>query len=223
MGMISMEEPFLLPKQGNDSLEVKLLQRNKQISYRNRTGLYGFDGWNPGDEPSQTFMKGDYIACLHGCMFGLLILADKNRSHQAIEDDGILHELVHGLHIGRKYLEADVYKFDKLKIDIRKLERDTLDKYQQLLAEAEQYERETGKQKIFRFEPDENAELEAAQEVQQEARSERLYYQTYGRGLRPSVPVRFPMLQRSREEAEISAANYIEAGRSDDVRTGDIG
>lgn len=50
---------------------------------------YSFDGFPPGETPVELFDAGRWLECLHACMAGVMV----NRLH--IEDDGVLHELVH--------------------------------------------------------------------------------------------------------------------------------
>jgi len=56
---------------------------------------FSFDGWAPGNTPLECFDRGDYIACAHGCMLALIIQDDALVSHDAISDDGVIHELIH--------------------------------------------------------------------------------------------------------------------------------
>lgn len=56
--------------------------------YRTSRGRsFSFSGWAPGETPLDHFDRGEWLKCLHGCMFAA------SRVH--IEDDGVLHELVH--------------------------------------------------------------------------------------------------------------------------------
>lgn len=56
--------------------------------YRTSRGReYSFYRWDPGESPTELFDAGRWLECLHACM----VVASKND----LEDDAILHELVH--------------------------------------------------------------------------------------------------------------------------------
>lgn len=55
---------------------------------------FSFYGFDDGDRPSDHFKAGDWLTCLHGCMF-LASILDPHESKVLMEDDGLLHELVH--------------------------------------------------------------------------------------------------------------------------------
>ena len=58
------------------------------VEYLTTAGhAYGFHGWDEGDSPLENFDRGEWLKCLHGCMFAL--------SRVMLEDDQLLHELVH--------------------------------------------------------------------------------------------------------------------------------
>lgn len=57
--------------------------------YRTSRGrLFTFVGWPAGGTPLELFDAGRWLECLHACMFAASRRAD-------LEDDGLLHELVH--------------------------------------------------------------------------------------------------------------------------------
>ena len=56
--------------------------------------LYSFDGWQPDDSPLEHFDQKNWLKCLHGVCF-MLSHFDANEVKQSLEDDGILHELIH--------------------------------------------------------------------------------------------------------------------------------
>lgn len=57
--------------------------------------LYGFEGWAANESPLDYFDRGEYIQCLHGVILCLHLIASPMLLKRAVEDDGILHELVH--------------------------------------------------------------------------------------------------------------------------------
>lgn len=204
----STKPVFKLPPQ------YRLQNRDREILYTNSSGTcrYKFSGWQPGDKPSETFKRGDYVGCLHGITFALLLLTDPYLSHEAIEDDGILHEVIHVMHLGPN----NVDEMDRLAQQLEELENKALAKYDELIAEQQR----TGTQPTYDFRV-KRPELKAAPEVQQEEVSgwERISLDSNDNSwLHPCKSVHQSVLPSTREEVEISAANYIEAGRSDDVR-----
>lgn len=69
--------------------------------YRTSSGAnYSFSGWNESESPLECWDRQDWLKCLHGCMLCLSLLNDHEATQRAIEDDGLLHELVH--------LESDI-------------------------------------------------------------------------------------------------------------------
>lgn len=56
---------------------------------------YSFSGWNPGESPLECWDDKEWLKCLHACMFCLSMIKASQMALQAIEDDGLLHELVH--------------------------------------------------------------------------------------------------------------------------------
>lgn len=71
------------------------------IDYHTSSGAsFSFSGWNAGESPLECWDSRDWLKCLHGCMLCLSLLNDPENTQLAIEDDGLLHELVH--------LEADI-------------------------------------------------------------------------------------------------------------------
>jgi hypothetical protein len=66
------------------------------VIYTSPKGVqFTFDGWAPGEAPLECFDRGDYIACAHGCMLSLIVEGNVYESFLAIQDDGIIHELIH--------------------------------------------------------------------------------------------------------------------------------
>ena len=66
------------------------------IEYRTSSGnRYTFSGWKTGESPLECWDRQDWTRCLHGCMLCLSLIRNPVASHHAIEDDGLLHELVH--------------------------------------------------------------------------------------------------------------------------------
>jgi len=64
--------------------------------YRTARGRrFGFMGWAPGESPLEQFDAGNWVACLHACLLCFSALEDAEKTQEAIEDDGLLHELVH--------------------------------------------------------------------------------------------------------------------------------
>lgn len=64
--------------------------------YRTSSGVsYSFSGWDAGESPLECWDKQDWLKCLHGCMLCLSLLRNVITIRWAIEDDGLLHELVH--------------------------------------------------------------------------------------------------------------------------------
>jgi len=57
--------------------------------------LYSFSGWRATESPIECWNSGIYLACLHGCMLCYSLLNDKEKTQAAIDDDGLLHELLH--------------------------------------------------------------------------------------------------------------------------------
>lgn len=56
--------------------------------HTSRGRLFTFVGWPDGGTPLELFDAGRWLECLHACMFSASRLQD-------LEDDGVLHELVH--------------------------------------------------------------------------------------------------------------------------------
>jgi hypothetical protein len=64
--------------------------------YRTSSGVgYSFSGWNAGESPLECWGKQDWLKCLHGCMLCLSLIREPVAAFRTIEDDGLLHELVH--------------------------------------------------------------------------------------------------------------------------------
>lgn len=165
-----------------------LSQRYLQgIEYINDSGTYVFNGWYEGHRPTQTFAADDWIGCLHGVMFGLLFLSEPVYSHRAIEDDGMLHEIVHIMsneQAGHKHdRNINTYTTDRITNQLKELEKRTLDKYNQLVQE----QTAAGKRIVHDFRP--KAEVQ-----QEEVRTESEGYAAEGYRLHPQLPVRVGVL-----------------------------
>ena len=63
--------------------------------WTSRGRQYCFGGWGPTGDPVACFERGSWMNCLHGCMLCLSLLNDPRRTQLAVEDDGLLHELLH--------------------------------------------------------------------------------------------------------------------------------
>lgn len=57
--------------------------------------LYGFSGWEPDGDPLTLFDQGKYLECLHAAVFAASRLPSSDLVASALEDDGVIHELVH--------------------------------------------------------------------------------------------------------------------------------
>lgn len=65
----------------------------KNENYRTSRGhLFGFSDWPEGESPLELFDKREWLKCLHSTMF---VLSRSKIEQIDIEDDGILHELIH--------------------------------------------------------------------------------------------------------------------------------
>lgn len=209
---------------------------NRDVMYKtdaNLTGnTYVFRGWKPGEHPTETFDKQDWVGCLHGCSLALILLQDPTRTQAAIEDDGIIHELIHIMHFGwETFTRWDETKGGELRQQIEKLQQNAIGAYDRL-AEGN------------------NTSIKAEEQAKPlfidyiDRPKDRQYTQFYGRGIRQSEaeiqqeasrkfkvefapglkriyagePVHQPVLQRSGEEETRPSSIDGEAGRSDDVR-----
>lgn len=86
--------------------------------------MFEFDGWNTGDRPTECFDRGDYVACIHGCMLALIIKGSPYEAQLSISDDGVIHELIHmisGVDIctcnSVQDIRAEVSKLEKFVLD----------------------------------------------------------------------------------------------------------
>ena len=88
------------------------------MQYQTSKGMHcGFEGWKPDESPLDFFDRGDYLQCMHGVMLCLHLIAQPTLLAQSVEDDGILHELVHLSLNVRLPPESAV---DRLKVDLRR-------------------------------------------------------------------------------------------------------
>ena len=66
------------------------------LDYRTTRGvLFSYAGWGSLGGPLACFDRGQWLLCLHACMLCLSLLNESHQTQIAIEDDGLLHELVH--------------------------------------------------------------------------------------------------------------------------------
>lgn len=56
---------------------------------------FSFNGFPAGCDPLAYFDNKDYLNCLHGCMVLVSLFVPREIKHLYLEDDGLLHELVH--------------------------------------------------------------------------------------------------------------------------------
>jgi hypothetical protein len=56
---------------------------------------FSFNGFPAGCDPLTYFDNQDYVRCLHGCMVLVDLFVPREIKHLYLEDDGLLHELVH--------------------------------------------------------------------------------------------------------------------------------
>jgi len=64
--------------------------------YRTTHGRsFEFSGWLEGDSPLDHFDTGNWLQCAHGICLALSRQHDPNCAALAVEDDGLLHELIH--------------------------------------------------------------------------------------------------------------------------------
>ena len=102
---------------------------------------YMLSRWKEGEYPVQTYDAKDWVGCLHGCALALTMLQDPQRTQNAIEDDGILHELIHILHFsgrsgGKSQLE-EMKSVQQLRDDIFKLQEDAIGAYERIVKQSE--------------------------------------------------------------------------------------
>lgn len=66
------------------------------MDYFTSTGArFSFSGFGTGEDPLTYFDTKDYLNCLHGCMVLVSLFVPREIKHLYLEDDGLLHELVH--------------------------------------------------------------------------------------------------------------------------------
>jgi hypothetical protein len=64
--------------------------------YRTSAGhAFEFSGWSLGESPLDHFDAGRWLECAHGVCLALSRHHDVNCAALAVEDDGLLHELIH--------------------------------------------------------------------------------------------------------------------------------
>lgn len=86
------------------------VNENQPGTYRTRCGAV-FTAQYRGPSPMDLFDLGDYIACAHACAFLIGRLRDPERALMALEDDGLLHELLHlasGIPVCTFHAPADI-------------------------------------------------------------------------------------------------------------------
>ena len=66
------------------------------MEYKTSKGTtFSFSGWDKGKDPLSMFDRGKYLACLHGLMVYYNLLADPELLQLSVEDDGLMHEVLH--------------------------------------------------------------------------------------------------------------------------------
>lgn len=84
------------------------------MQYRtSKNTLYDFSGWNVGETPSLLFSNKKYLECLHCCFLMVNFVASFEELKQYVQDDGLLHELLHlgtGIPISTHNLLSDLEK-----------------------------------------------------------------------------------------------------------------
>lgn len=104
----------------------------------NKNGnIYMMKKWKVGERPVETFDKKDWIGCAHGCVLGLLLLQDPARTQRAVEDDGIIHELIHIMHFPNSHEELGKYpSIQTLRDDIYQLQEDAIGAYESVVKQS---------------------------------------------------------------------------------------
>lgn len=87
--------------------------------YRTSRGrLFALPSFEKGEYPLDLFDRGEWLKCLHACMAVAQFMDTDTRSF--IEDDGILHELVH-LSLGVNVCTHN--SMDDLRRDVEKISK----------------------------------------------------------------------------------------------------
>ena len=109
--------------------------RNIEYNTTKTKSKYLFSGWEPTQSPIECWNSKNYLACLHGCMLCYSFLNDSKATQLAIEDDGLLHELLHlamkteiCTHQSLKDLEKEIIAL-QAKFDTRFIERSVDNEY----------------------------------------------------------------------------------------------
>lgn len=200
----------------------------------NKNGAYMLQRWKPGETPVETYDKQDFIGCLHGCVLALTMLQDSKRTQMAIEDDGIVHELIHILHFTQPDQRIQIGSFRsvrELRDEIYKLQEDGIKAYEQLIQQSEQLAVQRDKERyegqffysapvhpLYRFKNYKNSEQQGSSEGKKESveiiSTNRVY---------TDEPIYIKMLQRARQEETSDSTSIDQTGRPDNVRDGELG
>jgi hypothetical protein len=148
----------------------------------NKNGsIYMLAKWKPGEKPVETFDKEDWAGCLHGCALALTVLQDPTRTQAAIEDDGILHELIHIIHFPHARYELGNYPSIRgLRDEIYKLQEDAIGAYERIVEQSEQIHQQQAAERK------EREEQYLRRQKHNPFEPQFLLPQFYGRGIRPS-------------------------------------
>lgn len=209
--------------------------QGRSLGSRSNIGPYQSDGYRLGEYPTDLFDAGNYEACLHSVVLGLSLIGDAQRTQTEIEDDGIIHELIHLLHIGRQMgITVDWLNMAQLRNEIHQLQVDALGAYERINAEVNAAPPPVTSYRSFIFEPltvidfqaidRELKKLKEALEQQDAAEVQKASAESVGSDwIYPVQSLHQSVLQRIRNEEAGSSSVNIEAGRSIDLRDGESG
>lgn len=174
-------------------------------------GSYEFGGWKSGETPVERFDIQDWPACLHGCVLALTIINDPVRTQREIEDDGIIHELIHELHIAQQLgHNIDWINYANLRIEIQQLQDDALGAYERAKTEYHY---------LYTQQLSRGFRQDSAESKQEELQGERSFTIYPSADIfYSSKPLREQVLQRTGEEKTSSAFNNTQAERPNNVR-----
>lgn len=226
---------------------LKVNLTNKELMYSPEglednfgAAIYGFSGWEPGWLPTETFDNRDYTGCLHGVSLSLMLIGDPRRSQMAIEDNGIIHELIHALHIsdnkdtyfyysqnpfgapcGLKKYEHSVDRVpvlnrigQQIRNALEVLQHDATEAYKRRLEEPRQ---EYQPNPVFA-----PRQIQKPTEDEKELQGERFFaIRPFNQVFYSSKPLHQQVLQRAGEKEASHPASNGEAERPDDLRAGE--
>lgn len=206
---------------------------------------YEFNGWKEEHKPVNLFDARNFIPCLHACSVALVILNDHRRSYEAVEDDGIIHELIHILHIPliQEVTSRDIEthmqspSMQTLRERILKLQEDALGEYERIYKEQHPDEYPQQLNSFYRkgydylslpispqIQPYEDYGFKVLKtREQKEGGSFKIEFAPGVEIFRPFVPIHQPVLQRSWKKEASDPSGLGEAERPNDVRAGDAG